>query len=703
MVLAPEHPFVKDITSSLARSHPFGLSAQSRRLARLKDYVERSKKKTEQERIAEGKEKTGVFTGFYCINPVNNQKVPIWVADYVIATYGTGAVMGVPGSDHRDFAFARKYKLPIIRVIGKAKDDLSEVDSEEKVLEEGILVNSQQFSGMPTPNPARDKIKDFLEERGFGKRKNQYHLRDWLISRQRYWGPPIPMIYCEKCASEKKGYFEVGSEKRDAESLNSRNQDIKESKSRIPHFSHQESPMYGWFPVPEENLPVLLPDVKDWRPKGTGKSPLASLESFVNTKCPNCGGNAVRETDVSDTFLDSSWYFLRYLATDRNDIPFPSLKFQLSVLGSQLSETGSSVVGQSVTERQKTDKLESENRQQKTDNRIKWLPVNMYIGGAEHSVLHLLYVRFLTMVFHDLGLIDFDEPFPRFYAHGLLIKEGGKMSKSKGNVVVPDEYIKKYGADTLRTYLMFLGPFSQGGDFYDNSISGVYRFLGRVYKLVSGFVEKEHLQSQARSAKENVEPAGSQIAKKVHQTIKKVTNDMEALRFNTAIAAQMELLNTFYLYQKALKRTDLEQMLLMLAPFAPHITEELWQRLRFSVFSSRLSVPSQSVISQSVTEKQKTGKQKSENRQQKTDNWSIHLEPWPTYDPKLLEEEEVTVVVQINGKVRDNFKFQISNFKFQNKVEEEALKREKVKKHLDGKKIKRVVYVAGKIINFVVG
>ncbi len=590
MVLAPEHPFVNDIVSgkvSLARSH----------LARLKDYVECSKKKTEQERIAEGKEKTGVFTEFYCVNPVNNQKVPIWVADYVIAAYGTGAVMGVPGSDHRDFAFASKYKLPIIRVIAKTKDNLSEIDSEEEVLEEGILVNSGEFSGLSTPDPAREKIKDFLKENGYGERKNQYHLRDWLISRQRYWGPPIPMINCEKC---------------------------------------------DWQPVPEKDLPVLLPDVKDWKPHTSTslsvKGPLANHPEFFNVVCPNCGGEAVRETDVSDTFLDSSWYFFRYISTEFNNRPFDKLRVN------------------------------------------RWLPVNMYIGGAEHSVLHLLYVRFLTMVFYDLGLIDFNEPFPRFYAHGLLIKEGSKMSKSKGNVVVPDAYIKKYGADTLRTYLMFLGPFSQGGDFYDSSISGVYRFLGRVYKLVSGFDEKDHSQSQARSAKENVEPAGSQIDKKLHQTIRKVTSDMEALRFNTAISALMELVNTFYLHQNSLKRTDLEQMLIMLAPFAPHVTEELFQFLN-SNLKSQIS--------------------KFE---------SIHTHAWPKYDPKLIEEKEVIIVVQINGKVRatvtsnpfDKLRTSKQQVTSQKEIEKKALENDRVKKYLEGKTVKKVVYVAGKIINFVV-
>ncbi len=636
MVLAPEHPFVKDITSSLARSH----------LARLKDYVERSKKKSEQERIVEGKEKSGEFTGFYCVNPVNNQKVPIWVADYVIASYGTGAVMGVPGSDHRDFAFAKKYSLPIIRVIGKIRDDLSEVDSEEKVLEEGILVNSQQFSGMPTPNPAREKIKDFLEEKGFGEKKNQYHLRDWLISRQRYWGAPIPMIYCEKCA-------------------------------------HSTSSGQGWQAVAEKDLPVLLPDVKDWRPNTSTslsvKGPLANHPEFYNVACPNCGGAARRETDVSDTFLDSSWYFLRYLATDRDDIPFPMEKskiignWKLPALSEAEGEIGNSA------------------------QRAAWLPVDMYIGGAEHSVLHLLYVRFITMVLKDLGLIEFDEPFPRFYAHGLIISQGAKMSKSRGNVIIPDSYIKKYGADTLRMYLMFLGPFDQGGDFSDSGIEGMNRFLKRVWRLVA-----EHMQNNTQKDADSVvqrQISGSS-ARLTHKTIKKVTEDMENLRYNTAIAHIMEYYNqlhSFYTKYKILDTEYCKTLVLLLAPFAPHMTEELWQMIRIK--DKGLRINSSFIIHHSSSE-------------------SIHFQPWPKYDPKLLEEEEVTIVVQVNGKMRDTIKTQNSKLKSQNSpaspseagrakiknqkdVEQMAEESANVKKYLAGKTVKKIIHVEGKLINFV--
>ena len=381
--------------------------------------------------------------------------------------------------------------------------------------------------------------------------------------------------------------------------------------------------------MPEKDLPVLLPEVEDWKPKGTGVSPLAAIKDFVNTTCPNCKGPARRETDVSDTFLDSSWYFYRYISTEFSDKPW--------------------------------DKTRGK----------KWLPVDIYIGGAEHSVLHLLYVRFLTMVFHDLGLVDFEEPFPRFFAHGLLIKEGSKMSKSKGNVVIPDEYIKKYGADTLRTYLMFLGPFSQGGDFYDSSIGGTHRFLQRVYALTLATIS----QSKELSANKSLAHADSENKKveaKLHQTIKKVSEDMEGLRFNTAIAALMELLNTFQAYQSMLKVQHIEQFLRMLAPFAPHVTEELWQLLGNSKFEIRNSK-----------------------------FLSIHKGGWPTYDPKLLEKEEVTVVVQVNGKVRDELVIKSEELKNKEKIEKQARGRERIQKHLEGKEIVKVIYVEGKILNFV--
>ncbi|MFH0936718.1 MAG: class I tRNA ligase family protein [Candidatus Daviesbacteria bacterium] len=599
-------------------------------------YVEKALKKSELER-RENKEKTGVFTGSYVKHPITRREIPVWVADYVLLGYGTGVVMGVPAHDQRDFEFAKKYGLEVKEVIraagpatapgsssghekplahtnhsleaGLAPDDTKNsssslcstaphfsVGSDFAAYEgEGVLINSGDYNGMESDR-AIVKISNYLEKHHLGQKQVQYHLRDWLISRQRYWGPPIPIVYCDKC---------------------------------------------GTVPVPEEDLPVELPFVENFRPEGTGQSPLASDPDFVNTKCPKCGEAAKRETDVSDTFLDSSWYFYRYVSTEFDD------------------------------------------RALSKERVAKWLPVDMYIGGAEHAVLHLLYARFVAMVLKDLGFIDFEEPIKVFRAHGLLIKEGAKISKSKGNVVNPDEYIQKWGADTLRAYLMFMGPFTEGGDFRDNSISGAYHFLERIW----GLYEKVSNGKNQVSSEDNAA---------MHKTIKKVGEDIEEIKFNTAIATLMEWLN--HLSRKAsVSQEEYRTFLLLLAPFAPHITEELWEIIRLSVLSDQLSDKGQS-----VTEKQKTGELESENRQQKTDNWSIHQQSWPKYEAKYLEEEEVTIVVQINGKVRDNIVIQKDMVRDSEVVEKMAKDSLKVRKYLEGREIKRVVKIPGKIINFVV-
>ncbi|MDO8460855.1 MAG: leucine--tRNA ligase [bacterium] len=651
----------------------------------VKEYIQQAKQKTDQERT---KEKTGVDTGLVAINPINNEQVPVWIADYVLMGYGTGAIMGVPGHDARDYEFAKKYKLSIKPVI-KPTDDSIKVSEDgfwnyediKKNRKRSVLFSSGEFDGLKS-DEAKRKFIEYIEKNGFGKKEVQYHLRDWLISRQRYWGPPIPMIYCEKCK---------------------------------------------WQPVPEKDLPVLLPDISDWKPKGTGESPLASVPSFVKTKCPSCGGEARRETDVSDTFLDSAWYFLRYLATDRDDIPFPMEK-------SKIKNQKSKIIGNL--------KLEIGNSAQ----RAAWLPVNMYIGGAEHSVLHLLYSRFLTMVFKDLGFISFEEPFTTFRAHGLLISGGVKMSKSKGNVVIPDQYIKKYGADTLRTYLMFAGPFEQGGDFIDTGIEGMFRFLNRVWRLVVNNCHPEPIRpegSRPRRLVSGSSSGGDEMPKPfgfaqggqvrhdtervLHKTIKKVTEDIENLHYNTAISALMEYYNSlhaFYTKYKILDTIYCKTLILLLAPFAPHMSEELWQHFRsLEVRNGKLLTPEVRNL-ESLNQEVKTSR--TQGQEFRTSNFknskfeSIHLHPWPSYDPKMLKEDEVTIVVQVNGKVRDTFK--VSSFakasedkqrsilrqssgraiKDQRYVEERAKESERVKKYLEGKIVKKVVYVEGKIINFVI-
>lgn len=579
MVLAPEHPLVSQLTTPEQK-------------AQVEDYVTVSKSKSDIERTAEGKTKTGVFTGSYVVNPVNGKEVPVWIADYVLAGYGTGAVMGVPASDHRDFAFAKKYELPIIRVIGKDSQDTDEVDSEDKVLEEGVLVNSDKFSGLETPKPGKQKVIEYLIEKGWARKETQYHLRDWLISRQRYWGPPIPMIYCEDCSKAGKSWFTT----------------VEGKKQKVMFGSDSlGKDTAGWYPTPDKDLPVTLPKVEEYKPLGTGKAPLANYPEFYETTCPECGEKATRETDVSDTFLDSAWYFFRYTSTDIQNKVFDIERIK------------------------------------------KWLPVNIYIGGAEHSVLHLLYSRFFTMFLRDLGLIEFDEPFSQFFAHGLIVKDGAKMSKSKGNVVVPDEYITKYGADTLRTYLMFLGPFSEGGDFRDTGIEGMYKFMRRVWTLLSGQLTDSEPDDEHK--------------RMMHKTIKKVTEDLAELHYNTAIAALMEWYN-FLSANGQVSKEEALVFLQMIAPFAPHMSEELWNEL---------------------------GRE-----------GSIHTSIWPEFKEEYLKQDEVLIVVQVNGKVRDQLTVESEKAADQASVEALAKQSSRIQKYLEGKDPKKVIYVPGKVLNFVI-
>ena len=588
MVIAPEHPLVASLLN-------LKFKISNLKLAEIKEYIEATKDKTDIERTGEGKEKTGVFSGLYAINPVNNEEIPVWIADYVLSGYGTGAIMAVPAHDERDFAFAKKYNLSIVPVIlNETKDLDSSAEPQNDNVEEayvgpGRLINSGEWDGLNMPEDMSKVLED-LEKRKIGVRKSNFHLRDWLISRQRYWGPPIPMIFCSTC--QKNGKAEVEG-------------------------------MEGWFPVPEAELPVLLPDVEDWKPMGTGKAPLANHPEFYKTTCPSCGGEAERETDVSDTFLDSSWYFLRYPSTDISRAPFD------------------------------------------IERTRKWLPVNMYIGGAEHSVLHLLYSRFVTMVLSDLGYLNFEEPFSTFFAHGLIIKDGAKMSKSKGNVVVPDEYIGKYGADTLRTYLMFIGPYSDGGDFRDSGIEGMNRFLRKVWKLFT----VERVDPDVAPPPSASHPLRLQW---MHKTIQGVTKDIKEFGYNTAIAKLMEWYN--FLNQEVrvknqeLSSDEVKTYLKLLAPFAPHMTEELWQELGFSEEGLGFS--------------------------------SIHLQAWPEFDEKHLVSSSVVIPIQINGKRRGEIEVNTSELEDKGLVEAKA--KESVAKNLEGQTVKKVIYVPGKIVNFVV-
>ncbi|HUG27286.1 MAG TPA: leucine--tRNA ligase [Gemmatimonadales bacterium] len=552
LVLAPEHPLVDQLTTDAERA----VVTAYRQAVAAKDLVSRK---------VGDKEKSGVFTGGFATNPATGKPVPVWIADYVLMEYGTGAIMAVPGHDERDFAFATRYGLPIVRVVAmegeKASTPLTAALEDN---EAGRMVNSASFDGMPALE-AKPAITDWLAERGQGTRKIQYRLYDWCISRQRYWGPPIPMINCDAC---------------------------------------------GPVPVPEDQLPVLLPDLEDFRPDDSGISPLARNAAWYFVPCPACGAQARRETDVSDTFLDSAWYYLRYTSTDFDDRAYDAARVR------------------------------------------KWCPVTTYIGGNEHAVLHLLYSRFLAMVLHDEGMLPFDEPFARFRAHGLIVKDGAKMSKSRGNVVIPDEYINKWGADTFRMYLMFLGPFQEGGDFRDSSLSGPRRFLDKVWDLVS--------QS------ETVTLMGNEIHHttliKWHQTRKKVTEAIEALSYNTAIAALMEFLNALRDVNCS-ERQVVKDFLVMLAPFAPHFAEECWERLGYTT--------------------------------------SIFDAEWPTWDEALTVDTRVDVAVQVNGKTRG--KITVARDAAEAAIIAAALAEPAVARLTDGKTLLKQIVVPNRLVNLVVG
>lgn len=546
MVLAPEHPLVEKITSPEQKSA-------------VESYVREAVCKSELERIDEDDKKTGVFTGGYAINPANGERIPVWVADYVLIGYGTGAIMAVPAHDERDFEFAVEFKLPIVEVISP---DGKSHELEEAYTEEGLMVNSGEFNGIPSLD-AIEKITQWFDDRGAGKKAVNFRLHDWCISRQRYWGPPIPIIHCPSCGPQA---------------------------------------------VPESELPVVLPEMEDFRPDGTGISPLARNETFIRTTCPKCGGEAKRETDVMDNFLDSAWYFFRYPSAELDNIPF---------------------------DRERTK---------------KWLPVDMYIGGNEHAVLHLLYTRFITMALKDMGYIDFDEPFKCFRAHGLIIKDGAKMSKSRGNVVTPDTFIDTYGADCFRTYLMFLGPYTQGGDFQDKGIMGIRRFFDRIYRIVYS----------SKGLAQGV-PEDKKFAALTHKIIRDVTEHIENLEYNTAIAFMMEFLNEITRRDVIYKNT-VEILIRLTAPFAPHLAEELWEMLghKRSVFTAG----------------------------------------WPEWDESKIVFDTFQLVAQVNGKLRATMEAPTDI------SEEDAIAlvtaHNNVRRFIEGKTIRKTIYVKGKLVNIVV-
>ncbi|TBX16662.1 leucine--tRNA ligase [Clostridium perfringens] len=559
VVLAPENPLVDEIVSAEQKEA-------------VENYKEEAKKQSDIERQSISREKTGVFTGAYAIHPLTGKEVPIWVGDYVLATYGTGAVMAVPAHDERDFAFAEKFNLPINRVI-EAKDGS---ETNLPFCEHGILVNSGEFDGLTT-DEAKEKIVEKLASMGLGEKKVNFRLRDWLVSRQRYWGAPIPVVYCEEC---------------------------------------------GIVPVPESQLPVELPYDVEFAPDG--KSPLAKSEAFVNTTCPHCGKPAKRETDTLDTFVCSSWYYLRYPDNKNTEAPFnPELI-------------------------------------------NKMLPVDKYVGGPEHACMHLLYARFITKALRDMGYLNFDEPFTSLTHQGLILgPDGLKMSKSKGNTISPDDYIKEYGADVFRMYLMFGFAYTEGGAWSDDGIKSVNRFVERIERIID--TAREAI-SKGENNKTTMDKAEKELNYWRHNTIKSVTDDTDKLQFNTAIARMMEFINALskYTQEKEMNLDFLKDVvsdyLRLLAPFAPHFSEEQWSLLGNS--------------------------------------YSIFNEAWPKFDPKALIKDEVEIAIQVNGKIKN--KIMVSSDLDEEGIKAAALADEKIIASTEGKTVVKVIVIKGRLVNIVV-
>lgn len=546
LVLAPEHPMVSVLTTDAQRDAVLAYQDQTTR----QDIISR---KSVQE-------KTGVFTGSLATNPATGQQIPVWIADYVLMEYGTGAIMAVPGHDERDFEFAQKFELPIVRVVS-GPDDSADTPLAEALTgtaEGQRLVNSGRFNNLSVAE-GKAIMTQWLEDNGNAESVVNYRLHDWCVSRQRYWGPPIPIVYCDVC---------------------------------------------GTVPVPEDQLPVELPFIADFKPDDSGISPLARHAEWYNVPCPTCGGDARRETDVSDTFLDSAWYFLRYPSSHRDDVAFDP----------------------QITKR--------------------WLPVNSYIGGNEHAVLHLLYSRFVTMALKDGGHIDFEEPFTQFRAHGLIIRDGAKMSKTKGNVINPDEYVNAWGADAFRMYLMFLGPYQEGGDFRSQGISGVRRFLDRLWGSV-------------RDAKREGEP-DRDVLRKLHQVIRKVGVDTPALAYNTAIAAMMEYMNTLRRAERVAHIDEVAPLVQLVAPFAPHLAEECWHHFGHET--------------------------------------SVFDGGWPVCDESLAAESEIEVAVQVMGKTRGRVHVAVDAT--QEVVLAMAMADPSIAKFVTGEP-RKIIHVPGRLLNIV--
>lgn len=561
LVFAPEHQLVEKLIAGKTEAEA------------VRAFADRMSHLTDLERTGDTAEKEGLPTGAYAINPINGAKIPVWVGNYVIADYGTGAVMGVPSGDQRDFLFAKKYDLPMIPVVSATGEDVQAADMTEAYVEPGKLINSGAYTGMDNV-AAMEAIVEALGEKEAGRKTVNYRLRDWLISRQRFWGAPIPIVYCDHC---------------------------------------------GTVAVPEDQLPVRLPEDVDFKP--TGESPLNDASDFVHTTCPKCGGPARRETDTMDTFVCSSWYFMRYTDAQNTTLPFAK------------------------------------------DKADKWLPVDQYIGGVEHAILHLLYARFFTKVLKDRGLVSAEEPFKNLLTQGMVLKDGAKMSKSKGNIVSPEDIMRTYGADTARLFILFAAPPERDLEWNDSAVEGCYRFLGRVYRFVQRYLAASEGGGEPAREKE--------LRYLAHTSLARITEDIDQrFNFNTAVSAIMELVNGLYAAMDAYddkrspaidEATDI--LVHVLAPFVPHLAEELWAALGHES--------------------------------------SVHLETWPQYDESALVQDEVEMVVQINGKVREHITVDVALSK--EEVAEQALADERVQALIAGKTVRKTIVVPKKLINFVVG
>ncbi len=558
-VIAPEHPDLMRITAPEHREA-------------VESYIAMAASKSDLERqVAGEKEKTGVFTGACAVNPFNGERIPVWTADYVLGSYGTAAIMAVPAHDERDHAFALKYGIPIIEVI--APDGVPQGVEEAATVADGQLINSGRFTGLSSEE-SRRTMAEFAEKKGFGKAEVRYRIRDWLVSRQRYWGAPIPIIHCEKCGA-----------------------------------------------VPDRDLPVLLPDVESYAPDDTGRSPLASCDDWVRTECPNCGGEATRETSTMAGFACSSWYFLRFASPGCDTAPF---------------------------EREEVD---------------RWLPVDLYVGGAEHAVMHLIYARFFTKVMYDAGMVGFAEPFSSLKNQGMLLSyDHQKMSKSKGNVITPDEMVTKYGADALRLYILFMGPFEAELEWSEEGIAGTYRFLKRVWTLFLETASLEEAEEDGDFRKE--------LDYQLARMLKKVTTDIDGFQFNTAVAAMMEFLNFISANRdkataaRSSWRKAQREFLTVLAPAAPFIAEDLCHRLGFG-----------------------------------GDGETVHLENWPGWNEEDLVKDSVEMAVQVRGKVRD--RIMVAADATNEEIESAALASERIQEHLRGGRPKRIIIVPGRLVNII--